>query len=475
MGFNVTEKAKHYIKNAHHFPYLPVLILFLLGRKTNPTGEGILKIHIDVLQHLLQARNLHLTKPLIPAVNYYSLEQFKLRLAIEKRRSERTDNKSSIIFMNVKSLMDNGTNNSAFGIHDIVKIICDNIRVTDVVTIYRTPFVLILLVDADCVGAQYACRRLVHKMMEHFASSFRLRQKDFHIKILSFPERKVDSTKLESTPVTRVTSGRLRRYSDVKQDYRIRFKKEYVKNLSLCISSFNGSVIAMRMEEIYFWDQDLLSTYIIGWQKATKKMMDLVGAITALSLLLPLMGLIAIGVKISSPGPVLFKQKRVGYKGELFTFLKFRSMFMGTQDNLHQDYVRKLIHGENEQINMGSDKDPCYKLKNDARITPFGRILRKTSLDELPQFFNVLKGEMSLVGPRPPIPYEVNEYKNWHYRRILNVKPGITGLWQVSGRNRTSFDEMVRLDIKYAENWTLKMDFKIILKTILVVFSADGE
>ena len=150
-------------------------------------------------------------------------------------------------------------------------------------------------------------------------------------------------------------------------------------------------------------------------------------------------------------------------------------MFMDSKDNIHQDYVRKLIHGENEQINMGSDKDPCYKLKNDARITPFGRILRKTSLDELPQFFNVLKGEMSLVGPRPPIPYEVNEYKNWHYRRIVNVKPGITGLWQVSGRNRTSFDEMVRLDIKYAENWTLKMDFKIILKTIMVVLSADGE
>jgi len=447
----------------------------LLELKANPTGAGILKIHIDILRHLLQARNLYLVKPLIPSINYCSLKQFKLRLAIEKRRSERTDNKSSIIFMNVKSLLGNNGNNSAFGIYNIVKIICDNIRVTDVVTMYRKPYILILLVDADCHGAQCACRRLVRKMMERFSSNPLLHQKDFHIKILSFPERKVDSTKLEGTPIKQVTSGQLRRYSDVKQDNRIRFKKEYSKNLSLCISSFNGSVIAMQMEKIFFWDQDLISKYIIWWKKTTKKMMDLIVAVTALGLLLPFMGIIAIGVKISSPGPVLFKQRRVGYKGELFTFLKFRSMFMDSKDNIHQDYVRKLIHGENEQINMGSDKDPCYKLKNDARITPFGRILRKTSLDELPQFFNVLKGEMSLVGPRPPIPYEVNEYKNWHYRRILNVKPGITGLWQVSGRNRTSFDEMVRLDIKYAENWTLKMDFKIILKTILVVFSADGE
>jgi lipopolysaccharide/colanic/teichoic acid biosynthesis glycosyltransferase len=124
---------------------------------------------------------------------------------------------------------------------------------------------------------------------------------------------------------------------------------------------------------------------------------------------------------------------------------------------------------------MGTKENPYFKIKNDPRVTPIGRFLRKTSLDELPQLLNVLKGDMSLVGPRPPIPYEVSEYQKWHQRRILDVKPGITGLWQVSGRNRTSFDEMVRLDIKYAENWSLKLDLYIIFKTILVMLKADGE
>jgi len=150
-------------------------------------------------------------------------------------------------------------------------------------------------------------------------------------------------------------------------------------------------------------------------------------------------------------------------------------MYQNNKHNLHEDFVKKLIQGENNSTNTGSENNPCYKMKDDTRITFIGKILRKTSLDELPQIFNVLKGEMSLVGPRPPILYEVEEYKKWHYRRILEIKPGITGLWQVIGRDRTTFDDMVRLDIRYVEKWSILMDIKIIIKTILVVLKLNGR
>jgi lipopolysaccharide/colanic/teichoic acid biosynthesis glycosyltransferase len=149
-------------------------------------------------------------------------------------------------------------------------------------------------------------------------------------------------------------------------------------------------------------------------------------------------------------------------------------MAAGNDDRVHREYVCKLINGENDQINQGEKDRPLYKLKNDCRITKVGRIIRKLSIDELPQLFNVLKGEMSLVGPRPPIPYEVEKYKSWHLRRILEVKPGITGLWQVEGRSKTSFDEMVRLDIRYVQNCSLWLDIKILFRTVREVLMPKG-
>jgi lipopolysaccharide/colanic/teichoic acid biosynthesis glycosyltransferase len=193
-----------------------------------------------------------------------------------------------------------------------------------------------------------------------------------------------------------------------------------------------------------------------------------------LALFAPLMIIIGVLIKATSSGPILYKQRRLGYMGQPFMFLKFRSMYHNCDENLHQEYVKKLVKGKTHEINNGSAENPFYKITNDPRITPLGSFLRKTSIDELPQFWNVLKGEMSLVGPRPAIPYEVEEYQNWHYRRILEIKPGMTGLWQVSGRSRTTFDEMVRLDIQYARNWSIALDIKILFKTIREVFSADG-
>ena len=209
-------------------------------------------------------------------------------------------------------------------------------------------------------------------------------------------------------------------------------------------------------------------------QLALKRLLDLLGAVSALVLFSPLMLITALAVKFTSPGPIIFRQTRLGRRGKHFSFYKFRSMVAGNDDRVHREYVCRLINGENDQINQGEKDRPLYKLKNDCRITKVGRIIRKLSLDELPQLFNVLKGEMSLVGPRPPIPYEVEKYKSWHLRRILEVKPGITGLWQVEGRSKTSFDEMVRLDIRYVQNYSLWLDIKILFRTVREVLFPKG-
>jgi lipopolysaccharide/colanic/teichoic acid biosynthesis glycosyltransferase len=205
-----------------------------------------------------------------------------------------------------------------------------------------------------------------------------------------------------------------------------------------------------------------------------KRCLDLFGAIIGLILFSPFMTLTAMAIKLTSPGPAIFKQFRFGHKGSRFPFYKFRSMYANNDDYVHREYLHKLIEGNHENINHGDEAHPLFKIKNDNRITPVGRIIRKLSLDELPQFFNVLKGEMSLVGPRPPIPYEVEKYKLWHLRRILEIRPGITGLWQVDGRSRTSFDEMVRLDLRYTRDWSIWLDIKILLKTVKAVMDAKG-
>jgi exopolysaccharide biosynthesis polyprenyl glycosylphosphotransferase len=208
--------------------------------------------------------------------------------------------------------------------------------------------------------------------------------------------------------------------------------------------------------------------------RTLKRAMDVTCSLMALILLSPLFAFIAIAIKLTSKGPVLFRQQRIGQYGVSFTFLKFRSMYFGNDPKIHQDYVKSFISAGAESANHKDEAKPVYKLRDDPRITLLGKVLRKTSLDELPQFFNVLVGEMSLVGPRPPVPYEFDAYDRWHRSRLLETKPGITGLWQVSGRSKTTFDEMVRLDLQYARAWSLWLDIKILLKTPRAVFSGEG-
>jgi lipopolysaccharide/colanic/teichoic acid biosynthesis glycosyltransferase len=203
-----------------------------------------------------------------------------------------------------------------------------------------------------------------------------------------------------------------------------------------------------------------------------KRGMDILGSLGLLLLLSPLLLAIAVLVKLSSRGPVLFHQMRIGQMLKPFMMCKFRTMYVNADQGIHHNYVSWFINSSDK--GKEQDKNKIFKLTNDPRITPIGHFLRKTSLDELPQLWNVLVGHMSLVGPRPPLWYEVQQYKPWHRLRVMEAKPGITGLWQVTGRSRTTFDEMVRLDLRYARKKSLWADIKILLATPAAVIKGNG-
>lgn len=205
---------------------------------------------------------------------------------------------------------------------------------------------------------------------------------------------------------------------------------------------------------------------------AVKRGLDVAGSLALLVWLAPLFVLIAALVKLKSPGPVFFRQVRVGQNRKPFTILKFRTMRANADPAIHQAYVSWFINSSSQSVK--GEKSELFKIADDPRVTPIGRILRKTSLDELPQLLNVLFGDMSLVGPRPPLFFEVEQYQRWHCRRVVEAKPGVTGLWQVTGRSRTTFDDMVRLDLRYARTRSLRTDLKILLATPAAVFTTKG-
>jgi lipopolysaccharide/colanic/teichoic acid biosynthesis glycosyltransferase len=239
--------------------------------------------------------------------------------------------------------------------------------------------------------------------------------------------------------------------------YRISGKKTATDN----VEEFPDNLIAPR-DGLWFATLPALQ----------KRTVDILGATAAIILFLPLFIIIALLIKSTSKGPAFFCQERIGRNGKKFTMLKFRSMKVDNDPAIHQEYVKKLIKGTIEGED-GDDGEKIFKITNDPRITKVGRFLRKTSLDELPQFLNVFKGDMSLVGPRPALAYEVAEYDTWHCRRISAI-PGITGFWQVEGRSRTTFNDMVRMDIRYIKQWSLFLDLKLIFKTPFSLLLAKG-
>jgi lipopolysaccharide/colanic/teichoic acid biosynthesis glycosyltransferase len=205
----------------------------------------------------------------------------------------------------------------------------------------------------------------------------------------------------------------------------------------------------------------------------TKRSLDILGALVALVLLSPVMLIVALLIRLTSPGPAIFRQTRVGQGGAPFIMYKFRSMRTDIDDSVHREFVAKLIDGKASASGNGTASGQ-FKMAADPRITKIGRFIRKTSIDELPQFYNVLIGDMSLVGPRPPVPYEAEKYKAWHRRRVFELKPGLTGIWQVEGRSRVSFDDMVRMDLRYLQHCSLGFDLRILLRTVLVVLTCEG-
>ena len=203
-----------------------------------------------------------------------------------------------------------------------------------------------------------------------------------------------------------------------------------------------------------------------------KRTIDVFGSFAGLLILSPMFLALAVLVKLRSPGPAIFRQERVGKDSRHFTFFKFRSMVNNADDASHREYIKRLLREDNiiPEENRG---EKVFKMVNDPRISRVGRWIRGTSIDELPQLFNVLKGEMSLVGPRPPIPYEVRIYEKWQMKRLA-VLPGITGLWQVTGRSKFGYKESIQLDLEYIRNWSVWLDIKILLKTIPVVVLRKG-
>jgi len=355
--------------------------------------------------------------------DFLSEEQFRRMLARERKRSERS--RKHLVLM----LIDGGLKNKKTDglLEQIAVVLSASIRETDLGGWFEanSVFGVIFTEFGDC-DVSAAVKIIEAKVTSSLQSSFKATQlSSFQISFYAFPEgwegdghqRPVDPTM----------------YPDL-------FEVKEKKKLSLL----------------------------------TKRLMDVVGASVAVTMLSPAFLLLAILIKLTSKGPIFFRQERVGQFGSRFVFIKFRSMYVSTDAAIHKEYVRKFIVGKANSAAQEGSKKGVYKITNDPRVTWIGRLLRRTSLDEIPQFWNVLKGEMSLVGPRPPIPYEIEAYDIWHRRRLLESKPGITGLWQVHGRSKTTFDEMVRLDLQYSRMWSPMLDVKILLRTPRAVFSGDG-
>ena len=210
-----------------------------------------------------------------------------------------------------------------------------------------------------------------------------------------------------------------------------------------------------------------------GCERFLKRFIDLSSSLLVLIVGFPFLFAVALLIKLTSKGPVFFTQERIREYGTVFTLYKFRTMKTNCDDSLHREFTRSFIQGQLPKSTLDEKESSPYKLKDDPRVTAVGNFLRRTSLDEIPQFINVLRGEMSIVGPRPPLAYEYEYYEDWHKLR-LTVKPGLTGLWQVSGRSSVPFHEMVMLDLYYIENWSLRLDTKIMLQTVPVMLVGTG-
>ena len=357
--------------------------------------------------------------------NLYIEEYFNKTLCLERKRSERSHKPILLMLLNIERISsENGLEST---IRDIVKSLTSSIR------------------EVDLCG-WYECGSVIGVMFTEFSDD------------PVWDAIEAIASKIKVNIARTLSPAVVSKLEIMFHVFPEKFDKQKPKNY---------------LNPTFYPDMAKLATET-NMASAMKRVMDVVGSMVGLILFSPFFITIPLIIKITSPGPVLFRQERVGQFGRRFTFLKFRSMHVNNDDRIHREFLKQFISGD--KVNMAEDSDsaPVFKITNDPRITPFGRFIRKSSLDELPQFINVLRGEMSLVGPRPPIPYEFEDYDIWHRYRLLKMKPGITGLWQVTGRSTTNFDSMVRLDINYIKNWSLWLDIKILCLTPFAVFKCRG-
>ncbi len=359
------------------------------------------------------------------SAGFFSEAQFRRMLSRERKRSERSRKHLLLMLVDDKTAKRRKGNNALLG--QIAEVVARTIRDTDMAGWFKTNSIVgVIFTELGETEIRTAVRIIESKVSTALQQAFRPNQlSKFQISFYAFPEGWMSDGDLKPADPTL--------YPDL-------------------LEIENKRILPLMV----------------------KRGMDLVGSFFALLILSPVFFVLALLVKLTSKGPVFFRQQRVGQYGVPFTFLKFRSMYVTTNAAIHQEYVKNYIAGKAEQAPADGAQKTVYKIKNDPRVTWIGKFMRRTSLDELPQFWNVLIGEMSLVGPRPPIPYEIEAYDIWHRRRLLEAKAGITGLWQVYGRSRTTFDEMVRLDLQYSRTWSPMLDVKILLQTPRAVLSGDG-
>jgi lipopolysaccharide/colanic/teichoic acid biosynthesis glycosyltransferase len=400
-----------------------------------------------------------------------SQEDFLARMRHERLRSERYATPLSLVVVDIKGLMHDfvgpGKMRTRVFSRHIVEALRDSTREYDIKGWYQEGRAGILAPHTDESGARALARNLSMDLARRFGPECHGEEDKLSRSIM------LASLPAQGNSLPAKDNGTRTKPSIVRA-HDCRSSSPAPHSPAQALRSIGGGAVDVALATWPISIELLTYEQAREFQLKLKRAMDVLGSLFAVALFGPLMLFIALLIKITSSGPILFRQERLGFLGKRFTLLKFRSMKANCDHSLHRKYVTELINGHNHAINNGTHAQPVYKLNCDPRVTWIGRFLRKTSLDELPQFFNVLRGDMSLVGPRPPIPYEYHNYQRWHCRRVLEVKPGITGLWQVSGRSKTTFNDMVRLDLTYVRTWSLWLDVKILLRTPWAVLSTDG-
>ncbi|MCB0281456.1 MAG: sugar transferase [Calditrichae bacterium] len=397
------------------------------------------------------------------SLEWFSKKEFYYRVDLEVKRSYRTGSSLTLARIEFLDLLTSKLS-EINKIQETIDFIARNVRECDIKSCTESRVIEIILLDTSIDGAKQFAQKMKTLLKDFFFDEFNFSRNLVNdgVKIQLYPLNQIPDDKDKNSSETVVTNKPVNDSSNV---------YENMLDDELNGIEYNGSALAVS----YYIPDNLIYkdiyTYLFHF---FKRIIDILGALTGIILFSPIMFLIAVLIKLESKGPIIFRQKRIGYKGKEFTFFKFRSMSNNNDPKIHQQYVAQLIDGNHENLNQGDDTKPVYKITADPRVTKIGKILRVTSLDELPQFFNVLLGNMSLVGPRPPIGYELEHYQSWHLRRVLEVKPGITGIWQVHGRSLTTFDEMVRMDLFYVKNQSVFLDIKIIIKTITAVINFRG-